>query len=84
LELHQPETIIYTTQCTSLHLQSSSSIVAVRVALDDGVSLLGSEDGLMVRLNDSLTSNTLSSIIEILNEALVIPAVNVTLYGPES
>jgi len=67
-----------------VHLQSSSSIVTVRVALDDGITLLGSEDGSIVRLNDSSTSNVLSLVIGILKDALVFPARIVTLYGPES
>ena len=77
-------TIIFITLYTSVHLQSSSNIVTVRVALDDSVTLLVSEDVSMVRLNVSLASNILSSFITTLNEALVCPAVNVTLYGPDS
>ena len=37
----------------------------------------------MEMLNLSLNSNTLSSVIVILNEALVDPIGNVTSYGPE-
>ena len=77
-------TIISITLYTSVHLQSSSNIVAVRVALDDSVTLLVSEDVSMVRLNVSLDSNILSSFITTLNEAVVCPTVNVTLYGPDS
>jgi len=67
----------------SVHLQSSSNIVAIRVALDDSVTVLGSEDGSMVRLNVSLASNILSSLIGTVNKVLLLPAVNVTVYGPE-
>jgi len=48
------------------------------------VNPLGSEDEIIVRSNCSLGSNILSSIIVTLNETLVIPAPNVTVYGPES
>lgn len=45
------------------------------------VTLSGSP-GKIIRLNVSLFSNTLSSMIKTLNETLVIPAGNTTVYGP--
>ena len=39
--------------------------------------------GLIVRLNSSLPSNKLSSIIKTFKITVVFPAGNVTLYGPE-
>ena len=47
-------------------------------------TLPGDELFLIVRINLSSPSNILSSIIGTLNETLVTPAGNVTLYGPES
>ena len=47
------------------------------------VMLSGSEALLTIRVNSSLSSNTLSSFIETLNDTLVTPAGSVTLYGPE-
>ena len=44
---------------------------------------LGNEERLILICISSLVSNILSSIIVILNEAVVIPAGNVTVYGPE-
>ena len=64
-------------------LPSSSTIV---IAADLGlprVTSLGSEVESIRSLKDSVSSNTLSSFIGMLNEAVVIPAVNVTLYDPE-
>ena len=43
--------------------------------------MLGRE--VIVRAKFSLSSNVLSFLIEIANELLVVPAVKVTLYGPE-
>jgi len=45
---------------------------------------LGSEEVIIVRLNVSLLSTILSSLIGTLNGTLVAPAGNVTVYGPES
>lgn len=42
-----------------------------------------SEDGSIVRLKFSSSSNMISSVIKTSNEACVTPAENVTLYGPE-
>jgi len=46
--------------------------------------LLGRENESIIRTKLSLYSNVTSLIIEILTVALVIPAGNVALYGPES
>ena len=48
------------------------------------VTSVGSEFGSIVNLNSSLASNMLSSFIGTLNETLVTPAENMTVYGPES
>ena len=48
------------------------------------LTLLGSEDGLMVRINSSSFSNMLSLIIGTSNEAVVVPADNMTSYGPDA
>ena len=45
---------------------------------------LGNERCVMVRRNSSSSSNILSSLNGTSNETLVSPAVNVTVYGPES
>ena len=47
-------------------------------------SLTGTGDELIVRIKLSLSSLASSSIIEITNELVIIPAINVTSYGPES
>ena len=43
--------------------------------------MLGRE--VIVRTKLSLSSNVLSSLIEIVKELVIVPAVKVTLYGPE-
>ena len=43
----------------------------------------GNDSALIVRVNFSLSSHTSSSYMEILNDTLVTPAGNVTLYGPD-
>ena len=51
-----------------------------------GTSLVtpsGSEDWLIVRVKSSLISTRFSLFIGTLNETLVCPALNVTVYGPE-
>jgi len=77
-----------TTFCIRLlkkYLQSSSTIVTVRSQNGSVITLSGSEDVLIVRVNDSLPSNMLLSFIILRsNEALVSPAGIVTLYGPET
>ena len=45
---------------------------------------MGSEDGLIVSVKVSFISCILSSFIGISNGTLVVPAGNVTVYGPES
>ena len=47
------------------------------------LTLLGNEETLISICISSLFSNILSSVIGILNEAVVNPAGNVTEYGPE-
>ena len=47
------------------------------------VILLGSEDELIVSRKYSFHSNILSSFTGTLNVAVVTPAANVTVYGPE-
>ena len=47
-------------------------------------TLLGREDESIVRVNDSFLSNTLLSIIEILNGTLISPAGIVILNDPGS
>jgi len=46
------------------------------------VTSLGNELVSMIRLNNSSLSTMSSSVMEILNEALVSPAENVTGYNP--
>ena len=67
---------------TLLYLPSSSTIVTVLLEIPT-VTFLGREVGLMVRMNVSLLSSKVSFFIETLNEALVLSAENVTLYGPD-
>ena len=63
-----------------------SSFLMITVALLEllVMTLSGSDSLLINRMNSSLSSNTLSLIIETLNVTLVIPAGIVMLYGPES
>ena len=44
----------------------------------------GNDSALMVSVKFSLSSSTSSSYIKTLNDILVTPAGNVTLYGPDS
>ena len=48
------------------------------------VTPVGSEDSSMVTVKSSLPSTTLSSVIGISNETVVVSAGNVTVYDPES
>jgi len=48
------------------------------------VTKLGVDDGSMVTSNTSFPSQMLSSFIGTSKGTLVCPAVNVTVYGPES
>ena len=63
-----------------------SSFVMITVALSQllVVTLSGSDSLLINRMNSSLSSNTLSLIIETLNVTLAMPAGIIMLYGPES
>ena len=65
-----------------LYLPSSSIIVTALLEIPT-VTFLGREFGLMVRMNVSSLSSKVSFSIETLNEALVLIAENVTMYGPE-
>ena len=66
-----------------IDLPSSSTIVIADTLRLPRVTSLGSEVESIISLKSSLFSNTLSSFIGTLSKAVVIPAVNVTLYGPE-
>ena len=66
-----------------IDLPSSSSITAAAVLGVPTVTSLGSEVESIWSLKDSEASNILSSFMGTLREAVVIPAVNVTLYDPE-
>ena len=43
----------------------------------------GNDSALIIRVKFSLSSHTSSSYMEILNDTIVTPAGNVTLYGPD-
>ena len=83
--LHKPITYISVHEL-SLIIYIPSSLLMITVALLEllVVTLSGSDSLLISRINSSLSSNTLSLIIETLNVTLVIPAGIVMLYGPES
>ena len=66
-----------------IYLPSSSYIVTVAWVGLLTVTLVGSEDGSITRLNFSSPSSTLSLVITTVNETRVTPAGNVTTYGPE-
>jgi len=66
------------------YIPSSSSIDTVAAPGLPRVTPPGSDDGSIVIVKSSLVSNTSSSFIGMLNGTLVCPAVNETLYGPES
>ena len=65
------------------YLQSSFIITTVAWAGSAVEALTGKEDELMVSRNVSLCSSVSSSLTETLNCMLVIPAGNVTAYGPD-
>ena len=62
---------------------SSSIMVTVIWLGASRVIPVGSEDEIIVSINFSSPSNILSSVIGMLNVAVVCPAGNVTVYGPE-
>ena len=65
-----------------LYLPSSSCII-IRALLElRRVTSLGSEVKSIMSLKASLSSSKLSSFIRTLSEAVVIPGVNVAVYGP--
>lgn len=63
---------------------SSSIIVTINIQPVCTEALLGREDELMVRMNDSFVSYILLSIIVILNQTLISPAGTIILNGPDS
>jgi len=65
----------------SLHFESV--IVTVDWLGEPNIIPVGSEDGSMVRKNSSLSSSKLSVVMLTLNKTIVLPAGNVTLYGPK-
>ena len=66
-----------------IDLPSSSNITTTVDLGVPTVTSLGSEVGSIRSLKTSEASNILSSFMGTLSEAVVIPAVNVTLYDPE-
>ena len=66
-----------------IYSQSSSKIVTIALSGLPTVTLLGSEEGLILSVKFSLPSNMLSSLIETLRKATVTSAVKVILYVPE-
>ena len=62
------------------HLPSSSNIVTNTSR--ESTNGIGAET--IIRTKSSSASNIPSSNIEIVNEVVVTPAVNVTMYGPVS
>ena len=65
------------------HLLSSFLMIIITVLGSSMVIPSGNESTLIVRVKFSLPSSTSSSYIMILNDILVTPAENVTLYGPD-
>ena len=65
-----------------IYLPSSSIMVTVLLEIPTS-TLLGREVGSMVRMNVSSLSSKLSLFIETSNEAVVLLAENVTMYGPD-
>ena len=65
------------------HLLSSSDMLTVASCTDPTSTRLGSEEALILNPKVSSYSKMLSSIIITSNWYLVIPGVNVTVYGPE-
>ena len=62
----------------------SLSVIDITTALGlPRVTSLGSEVESIISMKVSCSSNISSSFIGILSEAVVIPGVNVTLYGPD-
>ena len=68
--------------CTDQNLQSSSTMMTVASLGAPTVTPLGSDE-LIASIKFSSISNIISSVIGTSNEAIVIPAGNVTVYGPE-
>ena len=67
-----------------IYLPLSSTIVTVIWLWSPISTLLGREEGLIVRVNDSGASNKLSLMIWTFNKALILSAGIVTLNGPET
>ena len=66
-----------------IHLLSSSTIVTVAWLISPVVTLLGSDDGSMESWNLLASLNISSLFIITSNVAVVVPAENVAVYGPE-
>jgi len=58
-------------------------MVTVALPGSPRVTSSGSEDSSIVRVKSSSSSNMLSSVIGTSNGTLVVPAGNVTVYGPD-
>ena len=67
-----------------ISLPSSSAIVILVLLGLPRITLWGSNSVVIMRVKLSLSSNILSSIIEILTSVVFSPGEIVTLYGPET
>ena len=76
--------LLYVSMCMKYVISLSlSTMVTVAWPGLPTLILLGNEETLISICMSSLFSNISSSVIGILNEAVVTPAGNVTVYGPE-
>ena len=76
------DTDVVKENCTDQNLQSSSTMITVASLGAPSVTPLGSDE-LIASIKFSSISNIISSVIGTLNVTIVIPAGNVTAYGPE-
>ena len=65
------------------YLPSSSTIITLVLPVSPTITSLGSDVGSIEILKYAFPVYTLLSYIATSNEALVVPAMNVTLYGPD-
>ena len=65
------------------YLQSSSNIVTLACPGSSTLTYMGSEELSILSIKFSSLSDTLSLIMETAKEALVAPASNLTVYGPD-
>ena len=72
--------IMFPLQLAIIHSLSSSTIVTTALS---GSTVIISLGGVIVREKVSFISTILSLFIETLNEAVVEPTGNITVYGPE-